>query len=250
MSQVESGLLNYNKKINKRFSEIDPTNSFVLDNKGNRVGKFIVRKYFGYSNNMLWAGWYTRLERLVILSEKLKKRHEDYWKNVFKPLIVKAWEKRPPGANCRVIPYHEKDNDYWIEISPYEDCFSYSTYNSNPHYKGDPLSPQNPNWENVYIGRNNPEEALEFLRVKFTCDHKHRMYDRVEGVILGIIYDKIEELSKEEYPPGSVLEFTIAGRRFLYHRETNGNGWCTWKALPAQTPKTCDVSKLITKNVR
>jgi hypothetical protein len=221
----------------------DPTLSYFVDKKGNKIARVIQNKFvLGLGDGFFWYGWFTRVDRLALLLRKLHEDAKTYSDTVLKPTCKKYIGDPPADGREKSVKvaygfsqdqFMNWSNENYRDIGFVELAYHNDSHNdtkwisTNIQYLDGFLRWLNcsslaellqvKKWDEGIIFPENPEEGNFLRQVVEISRQKWQRYWRVNGFFEAIINKKLSKI-EENYEVGAVIEFSILGEIFRYER--------------------------------
>lgn len=262
-------------KVQKHYFEVklDPTLSYIVDDKGKRLAKNLVSSNRGYNHeheSLFWEGWYSRLDHVGEVVAKAyanAQKYHDYMIAELAKLVPNDESRRRVYylrgshiASARpMLHYFEIWRDY-SQYGPYgKEREKQIIYSENDHLTFGPQTSldgecikfanivQYAGWNDIVNGwENGFPEGAHLLHIFNLNRTKWRRYHQAKSTLRRVLTAKLEVLAAQ-FKPGDLLEFTIAGKTYRYERkdERLGNDYKKWLEVTGKPIQKLDISGIL-----
>lgn len=230
-------LKNAVKKQNKSKLKISDDGSYIINEKGKRIARNIIRDhrgYGGYNNNtplLFWNGWAHHLDRVQDLCHKLIARKNQYFRDNLEPLMLKllgnkketsVWYERPGKDTLACYRLSKRDPDYSLmnrlaEDDPYrkQKHFISWSYDHIPSFASDL-----PEWQ---LPRSSDEGQKLNKMLDYHTDLGLRL-TKANHCLHMCITMRLEEQAKK-YGAGDLIRFKIGSVEYTFQRSDSYYSW-------------------------
>jgi len=239
------------KKVGFR-TKTDSTESWFVRKNGRKVARNLVMCYLGGST-LLWKGWYTRLDKVGNLLNRLSESRNRFWATVAKPELMAHL-----GTEEKAEVYYCNSEGFLSFVSIHQQReydgsgISYSARNTAQTSDMTPLSVadivQTKGWDTHYKGwDNNFKDGTRLISILTLMESKWSRYFRVKTILTHLVFKKLEEIAAE-YKTGDIIEFNCGSQDFRFEKKSyphNKVGY--WEEISARPIQRVDISAIIPK---